>query len=126
MSFSATSAGFTGANLSASQKLVTVKYNEQVNAGTAVIGTVGAGKKWTVVGLIACLTYGTAGTGTFTLEMSGATFAKSNVTQGNEVITMMFPYEAAPKMAATETFRVTNSAANCYSNITLLVVEENA
>jgi hypothetical protein len=96
------------------------------------IGTVGAGKKWTILAVNVYSKCSSGGSGEVVLLANGNALISvpngaSATTAGNQCNALVFPYNEAPVITAAQTITITTThAAELYKGADVIYVEEDA
>lgn len=115
-------------NSAATQQTVTWIYGSKLNgAGSTTIGTVGAGKKWTIVYMQMS---GSSGDNTaIRLVVNGVTAmsltSNSTADRAPQAVAVCLPYTQGLKLAATQTIVLTNDGSQA-STCAVGYIEETA
>jgi hypothetical protein len=110
-------------------KAITFINAQQVNAGTATVGTVGAGKRWIIVSMVLNSTAGTSSGSVDKILLNDVEALRNTTYTGATVPAMSniisnFSYGSAPILAAGQTVKVVCATAGCQAQATVGYIEE--
>lgn len=136
LSFSKGTVNVTG-NVTASDAKFTPVWlcSTVANNSTVTVGTVGAGKKWTIIGVQLSSNMGaTAAIRKASLDLNGVSIlvntheggAAGDVSHTANPISMNFTYGTGPVLIAGQTVTVVSSGGSCNAQGTVVYIEESA
>lgn len=99
-----------------------------VSNTTTTMGTVGAGKKWTILG-VSVSNYAGAGSGIVTVKANSQPILSASVLGnpvGNVCNAVAFDYNYAPQITVGQTISLTSSSATSNGEATVIYIEETA
>lgn len=128
--------GGTQANVTLDSAALTHRINASIEARdvintTTTVGTVGASKKWTILGFLLSGQHSGASAGYVKLVAGTKTLGIINLQATATAaqishVGMTFPYEDALQLTATQTVTLQSSSATTNGAVTVLYIEESA